>query len=1653
MGDKQLKNIKYITIGIITGSFLFLVFSLSIASMIVSPQKLTIYQTDIAAEKDNIPFNMTVPAIMKDTFPVPYLFSLPDNTQRTDEPSLLSDQQCSIKSNSMARNVNINIELLRYASKMNLNFFPDFHQMVSRVRIEYRSKDDFTWFGSINASNEINAILTVKGQALCGNVTIHQKTYHIEPIDPPLHRISIPDYSQFPEEYPPIKSSTQIQKDLNYTLSYEHGDDGSIVHVMVVYTEQAALETGNIHATIQLAIDETNLSFEKSQIQTKLNLIHTQQVNYIEKDILTDLKGLTSQNDGVMDDVHLLRDQYCADIVVLIRAKDCYCGVSYINADSEHAFCVVSQDCATGYYSFGHEIGHLFGARHNPEEDPFVFPYPYGHGYLHSGGWRTIMAYNDSQICPNGFCKRILNWSNPSRRYQDIYMGTFSTHNNARLLNETATMVSNFRYFGKGFTINNTDQDTLTVMSVVPEKEWIAIIHPPEESFEIAPGQSRTIKMKINWEEIQDVEDSYIWIATSDKEIGVQVTAIPDTSLPILSVTPEKITSNTLTSIETIHINNQTAGFNKMKWRTTSASPWITVLDGHRGVGNAIVTLRIDQNFMGKRTGIIYITAPDSQNIRKTICLEQSGNHLFVELPHKVKESDKILFKSGKVSVPQLLDKPLRIQFQTSDPSEIIVPEYVVIPERHSFIDFDINIQDDNEPDGPKIVTIRAEATGWQAGEAKINILDDDSQGVICVGHDQVYEKIQEAINDAAPESSILVKNGTYIENLVIDKPLHIYSENGPEQTIIQAKLSTNHVIDIQKSHTIIEGFSISGADSYGEAGIFLSETVSNCMIKHNICGIDDHHHNYHGIYVEGSSHNTFSDNVIQFNKRYGVYLYQANDNTFFQNHIQLNEKTGIYLYKSQQNIFSMNALEGHHDYGLYIKQESFDNQIYLNAFVKNSKGHVYSKSVVNRWHTVVPTSYRFGRKKYQGFLGNYYDDHNFSDHNENGITNEFYSLPGDEAQDEYSLSGHLDQYEFFTRYADGFQNLHLNHMSHVQAQCSCASGDVLQFKSNLETDLTWDMTAYDAWTGNIRLKHPLEPNHFLTIQIGIIDETDTFTAIGKSIAIKGKTLNLPFCIFPGPFSTPPGQWFGFQIANESPQNYTIIAGGGNTFISPYKHTHTNTKEWLVGQDEIFRTIQSALDFSHEGYTINVLPGLYSENIKIVQPVTLISEKGYTQTFISSTVQDKHGVNIASDSVHIKGFTIYGANKNNAAAICIDSGVAHCIIENNRCGYDITHTNDYGLLIQSSMENTIYNNQFISNEKHGIWIDNSFKNNFHHNWCFCNQDYGLLMTYSLYNQLNHNIFEANDLYGICIKRSFRNQLTFNIVDSNKKGGVYIDRESSNNTIYLNNFVLNRGDHIDAYGINRWYSSEPFIYKYLENIFTEYMGNYYSDNTLQDDNNDGINDLPYEISGTDRSDPHALIHPYSAYALIQENDLKSASVLAQHIAAEPKKISETTSKTDISVEPIQAEPEEQTIVYSNQDVLINEPMPKEHSNNQQIDAIQPILVFTDIPVFGNRIKNLKGLLINAPADKYNIAVYIKIEDIGWRSKPYIQQHIIPINEKGLWECDITTAPFDQNATEIIAFLIHLDDIPPALIDAPVLPDVLFEKSAAVVRVSR
>ena len=88
-----------------------------------------------------------------------------------------------------------------------------------------------------------------------------------------------------------------------------------------------------------------------------------------------------------------------------------------------------------------------------------------------------------------------------------------------------------------------------------------------------------------------------------------------------------------------------------------------------------------------------------------------------------------------------------------------------------------------------------------------------------------VYSTIQAAIDEANKSDTVLVADGTYTENLSIDKDIKIISENGAEKTIIDGGKIT-HVIGFGSSTTrdcVLDGFTVTNGGGDDAGGILVS--------------------------------------------------------------------------------------------------------------------------------------------------------------------------------------------------------------------------------------------------------------------------------------------------------------------------------------------------------------------------------------------------------------------------------------------------------------------------------------------------------------------------------------------------------------------------------------------------------------------------------------------------------------------------------------------------------------------------------------------------------------------------------------------------------------------------------------------------------------
>ncbi len=349
-----------------------------------------------------------------------------------------------------SRAVKINYEQLR-SGRVILNLPGAISFEAVRQLQQDLGKGRFAWVGHATDDPESTAVIGVSGNAVAGTFNHRGKLYKLEPRANGDHVLSeVKNTEPVPEHDPiPVADETSIAPLSTVSTGTAADSDGSVIDLLVVYTpavESLYGSEGN-DALIILAVAETNQAYINSNMTTRVNLAGVYRTNYIESgDMLTDLTRLSTPNDGFMDEVHAVRNIYGADIVSLIEASGNACGIAYLMNNlstnfASHAFNVVHHSCATGYYSFAHEIGHNQGAAHDLANTSDVTIYPYAHGYQDPlGRFRTIMAYD----CPGG-CSRIDYFANPSVLYNGWPTGEAAYSADALAIDQTAPTVAGFR--------------------------------------------------------------------------------------------------------------------------------------------------------------------------------------------------------------------------------------------------------------------------------------------------------------------------------------------------------------------------------------------------------------------------------------------------------------------------------------------------------------------------------------------------------------------------------------------------------------------------------------------------------------------------------------------------------------------------------------------------------------------------------------------------------------------------------------------------------------------------------------------------------------------------------------------------------------------------------------------------------------------------------------------------------------------------------------------------------------------------------------------------------------------------------------------------------------------------------------------------------
>ena len=158
------------------------------------------------------------------------------------------------------------------------------------------------------------------------------------------------------------------------------------------------------------------------------------------------------------------------------------------------------------------------------------------------------------------------------------------------------------------------------------------------------------------------------------------------------------------------------------------------------------------------------------------------------------------------------------------------------------------------------------------------------------------YSTIQAAVNAASPGDTVIAYNGTYYENVEINKQLTVRGVGIP---VVDAGGNGN-AITISADGVILEGFYAINPDFWSMGAIKV--TSNNNIIRRNAAmnSLSS------GIVFDHSSNNTLSSNTVYYNG-VGISLSDSHNNTIKDNIVMINKGVGISLACSSKNVLTSN--------------------------------------------------------------------------------------------------------------------------------------------------------------------------------------------------------------------------------------------------------------------------------------------------------------------------------------------------------------------------------------------------------------------------------------------------------------------------------------------------------------------------------------------------------------------------------------------------------------------------------------------------------------------------------------------------------------------------------------------------------------------------
>lgn len=323
--------------------------------------------------------------------------------------------------------------------------------------VEYESESQYDWYGTMAPQDSCECssgylMLSSGDFGRMGQMSVGEDLYDLIPLSSARYILARYD-NERPGALEPCTLAGAGSDSISTETGVSDRNTGNCdVRCLILYTPAAMAAAPNIGGIANFSINQVNAALKNSAVtpsQLKIVLAEVLLFGFTESgNIITDVAAINAN--PVSDS---LRRAVGADIVVLFtngtagNYQDFGGFASGFGPDSSITHAIVQVNRAIGStYTFSHEVGHLFGARHEITDDPTP-------GVAHGWGFRgccgklsTIMRTNANNR------KKILHYSNPSVHYCNEPTGEASEANNAAVIRAASCTVANFTYTAPGLT-------------------------------------------------------------------------------------------------------------------------------------------------------------------------------------------------------------------------------------------------------------------------------------------------------------------------------------------------------------------------------------------------------------------------------------------------------------------------------------------------------------------------------------------------------------------------------------------------------------------------------------------------------------------------------------------------------------------------------------------------------------------------------------------------------------------------------------------------------------------------------------------------------------------------------------------------------------------------------------------------------------------------------------------------------------------------------------------------------------------------------------------------------------------------------------------------------------------------------------------------